>query len=110
MHISPSDGNDRFDDSEFMDVQTRREVNGRGHGTVAVQAEEVFFQGYGRRTLGVEFAGDGAVLDGDGFGVGAYNVEGFVMRRGFGAADGGFFEGEAVGFGLVGCASAWWGV
>lgn len=104
MHVPARDGNDVFDDGELMDVQTRGQVDGRGHGTVPVQTEQVFLQRDGRGALGVELARDGGVLDGDGFGVGADDgVDGFV-GGGFGAADGGFLEGDAGQ--LVGCVSA----
>lgn len=100
MHIPRRHRQQPIDDREPVDVEGRREVDARRHGTVFVQAQQIFLERDRGRLLGVEFPRDGVVLDLAGWGARLDDGErfgGMGLRR----ADGRFGLGGDVGGILV---------
>ena len=95
MHVPRRYGDDVVGDRHARDVEARREVDGRAHRAVFVQAQEVFFGRYGGRPLRVEPTNDRRVLDGGRLGVGAHVVDSF-RQLGFGAPNGRLGERYAI--------------
>ena len=101
MHISGRDWHDLLYHRHARDVAARSQVDSRRHGAVFVHSQEVFGCRYGRGAFREEFSSDVPVLDCNGLGVIADDVQFGVV--GFRAPDGGFDEGHAVDvFGLGG--------
>ena len=69
MAVTAGDGDSALVDCKTVYVETRCEVDCRGHGAEPVYAHEVVLQRDRRRVFGVELARNGAVLNIQGFGI-----------------------------------------
>lgn len=77
MRIALGDDDGALDDGQAVNVQRSGEVDGRGHGAVLVDAQEVVGNGDRGRQSRVKFAGYGRVLGVERLGVLADDDVGF---------------------------------
>lgn len=63
MAVTSRDGDGSFVDSEFVDVETGREIYGCRHGTEFVYSHQVIFERDWGRVFRVEFPSDDTMLD-----------------------------------------------
>ena len=85
--VTASNGDNAFNYCEAVDVEGGGEIDGCGHGTVFVQAEEIFLKRDGRRSFRVEFPRQSTSLDVKGFRTRANDMERF-RRMCFWRSDG----------------------